>query len=85
MTTTIKPERTLTTAEQYERAASQLRQTAYDLAALSGIESTSYWEWDQEQSGQQPLRLPVEFSVWLLTKQAELLEARARNVRGEQS
>lgn len=74
------------TANQFDQAASQLRQAAHELEELSTsatVENTAYWEWDQQQSGPLPVRLPLEFTHWTLTKEAELLEARARILRGE--
>lgn len=86
-TTTIKPasERALAIAAQYEFAALRLRQSAQELETtqLNGVENASYWEWDQHQPPSQPLRLPVEFTTWTLLREAELLEARARILRGE--
>lgn len=88
-TTTINPRRPLAsdmqTAAQYSRAASDLRFAAHELEALSGlpdIENQAYWEWDQHQPPSQPLHLPLQFTCWTLLREAELLEARARVMRG---
>lgn len=81
MTTTIKPTaRPLTQAEQYERAAQHLRQSAQSLSGLStSIPNTAYWEWDQENA----TMLPLDFARWLTTQMATLLERRVRELRGE--
>lgn len=73
------------TINQLESAASHLRAAARELEALvacPSVENTAYWEWDHEQRGPAPLRLPLEFTAWTLTKEAELLEQRAREMRG---
>ena len=70
---------------QMEQAASHLRCAARELEALQSlpdIENQAYWEWEQHQPPTQPLRLPVEFTAWTLLREAELLEARARVLRG---
>lgn len=78
-------DRALAIAAQYEFAALRLRQAAQELEAtrLNGVENVSFWEWDQHQPGTRSLELPVEFTAWTLTREAELLEARAREMRGE--
>lgn len=78
----ITGQRAQATATYYEHVAHALQKAAYELAQLRDIENVSYWEWDQHQPSTQPLRLPVEFTHWTLTKEAELLEARARILRG---
>lgn len=86
-TTTVKPgtDHALAVAEQYEHTALRLRQTAHELEALGGmpdVENQAYWEWTHNQPPTHPLRLPIEFTRWTLVREAELLEARARVLRG---
>lgn len=96
-TTPIKSRRPLPTpvetAAQMEQAASHLRCAARELealAALPAIENVSYWEWKAKQEEardrHQPFNaLPLEFTHWLLLDEAQQLDVRARELRGERS